>query len=251
MHRFAPRILLPLYTAAVIHCVCSALAGLYRLPSEIDYLLENVDLMYFLRELRMRNRTLKSLGKKGLEWLVSPYFGLVCMILWYNYKLHSGTLLLSSADPFLFLKVSVQWGNVTGLGLCSPLLHGWSNVAANPCDVKRETTAAESHQAVGTELRSSSLSFLQDTPASMNLATSSLILLNPQTTTFLYFYDSMILLSSWLLEQTTPSSDQPCRYGSPKIPWLRTCTFARSLPLARSFFDTAELCPSRSLAIIN
>lgn len=112
--RFAPRILLPLYTAAVIHCVCSALAGLYRLPSEIDYLLENVDLMYFLRELRMQNRTLKSLGKKGLEWLVSPYFGLLCMMLWYNYKLHSGTLLLSSADPCL---VSGIWRSVFNGGM--------------------------------------------------------------------------------------------------------------------------------------
>lgn len=96
MHRFAPRILLPLYTAAVIHCVCSALAGLYRLPSEIDYLLENIDLMYFLRELRMRNRTLKSLRKKGLEWLVSPCFGLLCMMLWYNYKLQWHTTALIS-----------------------------------------------------------------------------------------------------------------------------------------------------------
>lgn len=68
MHsRFAPRILLPLYTATVMHYMCSVLAGLYRLPSEIDYLLENINFTYFLRELRMQNRTLTSLGKKGLE----------------------------------------------------------------------------------------------------------------------------------------------------------------------------------------
>lgn len=243
--RFAPRILLPLYTAAVIHCVCSALAGLYRLPSEIDYLLENIDLMYFLRELRMRNRTLKSLRKKGLEWLVSPCFGLLCMMLWYNYKLQWHTTALISRS-FLVSEGQCSMGECHRARTLQPFTAWleqrsskslWCETRNNCCWVPPSCWHRASFFF---PLISSGYSCFYELGHQFSYSPESQ-----------NHYISIFLLSSWLLEQTTPSSDQPCRYGSPKIPWLRTCTFARSLPLARSFFDTAELCPSRSLAIIN
>lgn len=202
--------------------------------------------MYFLRELRMRNRTLKSLGKKGLEWLVSPCFGLLCMMLWYNYKLQWHTTALISRS-FLVSEGQCSMGECHRARTLQPFT-AWLEQHSSK-SLWCETRNFCCWVPPSCWHRASFFFPLISSGYSCFCELGHQFSYSPESQNH---YISIFLLSSWHLEQTTPSSGQqePCRYGSPKIlaPLAQNLDLCKVLALSSVLFRHSRAVPIQKLS---